>query len=234
MSRRYSEQRFLTAASAISQLVVLLLCCFLLQGGQLRHVVEEVLTTAKVVLNDEAIKLLREKVADGSLDTIVLGVIYASEILLTSSLTALASLSIKQHWLAPWLLLPRIVTGVFTAVLPVGLYIIATTWGPITWSSPLLAAHLAILLFLTHFLLLDLFHLESLARRVRAAGRGLAVWGRLLPDLEGDRVMLVTDRGHRMVSEPAKNYTWTLSGQWTVTVIYPSVKYILHPGEPKG
>merc|ERR1712112_774612 len=129
-----------------------------------------------------------------TLATVVKVVAVASSTFSCFNLLALASITIK-HRLSQRLVLPHLLTGYLSAI-----FLFLLPWAflllqplPLPLDFPSVMAFLALLICLFRLLLQELDSLTSLARKVEDRKvSGLSAWRNIVPDIETDRVFLVS------------------------------------------
>merc|ERR1712029_642674 len=116
----------------------------------------------------------------------------ASSTLSCFNLMALASITIKSRFTS-WLMLPHLFTGSLPAIFFFLLPWLILSSSPLSLNFPSLMAASALLIALFRALLQELNTLFNLSKILPAQSKsGLRVWRNIVPDIETDRVFLVS------------------------------------------
>jgi len=190
------QQISLLCLSSLASICLFCTCWALLLDGALSRQVTNLLDFLREVLKDEVMLHLDQNQMwlVNTVTTVVKVVAVASSIFSCFNLLALASISIK-HRLAQRLILPHLLTGCLSAInlflLPYAILLFQPL--PLPLDFPSVTAFLALLIFLFRLLLQELYTLTSLGRKVeKRKVSGLYAWRNIVPDIESDRVFLVS------------------------------------------
>ena len=164
------QHRSLLLTSCLTHLLTFCLCWSILLGDQLSTLVTSAVSLAELAMKEEFLAgMVDRSVVVDQARAVVRAVAVTSSTMFSSSLLALASLSI-QHPMARWLLAPSILAGWLLASLPSQVLLAGILIHPLPPTLPVVLATMVVLLLLLRTLLLDSFHLTSLARRLDHRG----------------------------------------------------------------
>jgi len=190
------QQISLLSLSSLASICLFCACWALLLDDTLSRVLTVLLDLLRDVLNEEVMWYLDQRhmeVVD-TVRTLVKLLAVASSSCFCFNLLALVSITIKKHRLAHWLMLPHLLTGslstIFLFLLPCT---ILSFFQPLTFDFPSAMAFSALLICLFRILIQEFETLVSLAQCVQdRKASGLRVWRNIVPDIETDRVYLVS------------------------------------------
>ena len=188
------QQISLLSLSSLASICLFCSCWALLLDGALSRQVTVLLDLLRDVLKEEVMLYLDEKQIQlvDTVTTVVKVMAVASSSFSCFNLLALASISIK-HRLAHWLMLPHLLTGSLSAIFAFILPCAIMSFQPLSFNFPSMMASLALLICLLRILLQEFDTLASLSRNVQDRKlSGLRVWRNIVPDIETDRVFLVS------------------------------------------
>ena len=190
------QQISLLSLSSLASICLFCTCWALLLDGAISRQVTVLLDLLRDVLKEEVMWHLDQNQMRmvNTLTTVVKVVAVASSTFSCFNLLALASITIK-HRLAQRLVLPHLLTGYLSAInlflLPWAILLFQPL--PLPLDFPSVMAFLALLICLFRLLLQELDSLTSLARNLENRKvSGLSAWRNIVPDIETDRVFLVS------------------------------------------
>merc|ERR1711971_1004569 len=167
----------------------------LLLDDALSRLITVLLDLLRDVLKEEVMRYLDQRQMElvDTVRTLVKVLAVASSSFSCFNLLALVSISMK-HRLAHWLMLPHLLTGslfsIFVFLLPCT---ILSFFQPLTLNFPSVMAFSALLICLFRILIQEFETLVSLAQHMQDRKvSGLRVWRNIVPDIETDRVFLVS------------------------------------------
>merc|ERR1712055_24433 len=188
------QQISLLTLSSLASICLFCACWALLLDGALSRQVNVLLDLLRDVLKEEVMWNLDQnqmRLVD-TVTTVVKVLAVASSSFSCFNLLALASITI-EHRLAHWLILPHLLTGSLSAIFVFLLPWAILLFQPLPFDFPSLMASSALLICLFRLLIQELDALASLARKVQDRKMsGLRVWRNIVPDIETDRVFLVS------------------------------------------
>jgi len=190
------QQISLLSLSSLASICLFCACWALLLDDALSRLITVLLDLLRDVLKEEVMRYLDQRQMElvDTVRTLVKVLAVASSSFSCFNLLALVSISIKKHRLAHWLMLPHLLTAslstIFLFLLPCT---ILSFFQPLTLNFPSLMAFLALLICLFRILIQEFETLVSLAQCVQdRKASGLRVWRNIVPDIETDRVFLVS------------------------------------------
>merc|ERR1712014_264096 len=153
--------------------------------GAISRLVTDGLDLLSDVLKEEVMRQVERMELEHKLNIMVKVLAIASSTLSCFNLMALASITIKSRFTS-WLMLPHLFTGSLPAI-----FFFLLPW--LILSFPPLMAASALLIALFRALLQEFDTLFNLSKILPAQSKsGLRVWRNIVPDIETDRVFLVS------------------------------------------
>merc|ERR1712157_624732 len=181
---KHLHQKLMLGLSSLVTICVFCACWALLMEGAISRLVTDGLDLLSDVLKEEVMRQVErmQMELEHKLNIMVKVLAIASSTLSCFNLMALASITIKSRFTS-WLMLPHLFTGsvpaIFFFLLP--------------WLIPSLMAASALLIALFRALLQEFDTLFNLSKLLPAQSKsGLRVWRNIVPDIETDRVFLVS------------------------------------------
>jgi len=189
------QQISLLSLSSLASICLFCACWALLLDDALSRLITVLLDLLRDVLKEEVMRYLDQRQMElvDTVRTLVKVLAVASSSFSCFNLLALVSISMK-HRLAHWLMLPHLLTGslfsIFVFLLPCT---ILSFFQPLTLNFPSVMAFSALLICLFRILIQEFETLVSLAQHMQDRKvSGLRVWRNIVPDIETDRVFLVS------------------------------------------
>jgi len=190
------QQISLLSLSSLASICLFCACWALLLDDALSRLITVLLDLLRDVLKEEVMRYLDQRQMElvDTVRTLVKVLAVASSSFSCFNLLALVSISIKKHRLAHWLMLPHLLTAslstIFLFLLPCT---ILSFFQPLTLNFPSVMAFSALLICLFRILIQEFETLVSLAQHMQDRKvSGLRVWRNIVPDIETDRVFLVS------------------------------------------
>ena len=188
------QQTSLLFLSSLASICLFCTCWALLLDGAISRLLTVLLDLLGDVLKEEVMRYLDQRHMElvDTVTTLVKVLAVASSSFSCFNLLALASISIK-HRLAHWLMLPHLLTGSLSSVFVFLLPCAILSFQPLLLDFPSVMAFSALLICLFRILLQEFDTLASLAQHMQDRKvSGLRVWRNIVPDIETDRVFLVS------------------------------------------
>merc|ERR1712122_123140 len=182
------HQMLMLGLSSLVSICVFCACWALLMEGSISRLVTNGLDLLNDVLKVEEMQMELEH----KLNIMVKVLAIASSTLSCFNLMALASITIKSRFTS-WLMLPHLLTGSLPAIFFFLLPWLILSFTSLSLNFPSLMAASAFLIALFRALLQELNTLFNLSKILPAQSKsGLRVWRNIVPDIETDRVFLVS------------------------------------------
>merc|ERR1712213_82730 len=186
------HQKLMLGLSSLVSICVFCFCWALLMEGAISGLVTDGLNLLSDVLKEEVMLQVEQKQMEleHKLNIMVKVLAIASSTLSCFNLMALASITIKSRFTS-WLMLPHLFTGSLPAIFFFPWLILS--FAPLSLNFPSLMAASALLIALFRALLQEFDTLFNLSKLLPAQSKsGLRVWRNIVPDIETDRVFLVS------------------------------------------
>merc|ERR1712133_71168 len=188
------HHKLMLGLSSLVSICVFCSCWALLMGGAISRLVTNGLDLLSDVLKEEVIRQVEQMQMEleHKLNIMVKVFAIASSTLSCFNLMALASITIKSRFTS-WLMLPHLFTGSVPAIFFFLLPWLILSFTPLSLNFPSLMAASALLIALFRALLQEFDTLFNLSKLLPAQSKsGLRVWRNIVPDIETDRVFLVS------------------------------------------
>merc|ERR1712165_14430 len=188
------HHKLMLGLSSLVSICVFCSCWALLMEGAISRLVTNGLDLLSDVLKEEVMWQVQQKQMELKLriNIIVKVLAIVSSTLSCFNLMALASITIKSRFTS-WLILPHLFTGSLPAIFFFLLPWLILSSSPISLNFPSLMAVSALLIALFRALLQEFDTLFNLSNILPAQSKsGLRVWRNIVPDIETDRVFLVS------------------------------------------
>merc|ERR1711923_339879 len=188
------HHKLMLGLSSLVSICVLCACWALLMEGAISRLVTNGLDLLSDVLKEEVMRQVQrmQMELEHKLNIMVKVLAIASSILSCFNLMALASITIKSRF-SSWLMLPHLFTGSVPAIFFFLLPWLILSFTPLSLNFPSLMAASALLIALFRALLQEFDTLFNLSKLLPAQSKsGLRVWRNIVPDIETDRVFLVS------------------------------------------
>merc|ERR1712013_204373 len=179
------HHKLMLGLSSLVSICVFCACWALLMEGAISRLVTNGLEMLSDVLKEEVMRQVEQKQMEleHKINIMVKVLAIASGTLSCFNLMALASITIKSRFTS-WLMLPHLFTGSLPAI-----FFFLLPW----LILPSLMAASALLIALFRALLQEFDTLFNLSKMLPAQSKsGLRVWRNIVPDIETDRVFLVS------------------------------------------
>merc|ERR1711972_1159883 len=181
------HQKLMLGLSSLVSICVFCACWALLMEGAISRLVTNGLDLLSDVLKEEVMMQVEHKI-----NIMVKVLAIASSTLSCFNLMALASITIKSRFTS-WLMLPHLLTGSLPAIFFFLLPWLILSFTSLSLNFASLMAASALLIALFRALLQEFDTLFNLAKILPAQSKsGLRVWRNIVPDIETDRVFLVS------------------------------------------
>merc|ERR1712088_884748 len=187
------HHKWMLGLSSLVSICVFCACWALLMEGAISRLVTDGLDLLSDVLKEEVMWQVEQKQMEleHKINIMVKVLAIASSTLSCFNLMALASITIKSRFTS-WLMLPHLFTGSLPAIFFLLPWLILSST-PLSLNFPSLMAASALLIALFRALLQEFDTLFNLAKILPAQSKsGLRVWRNIVPDIETDRVFLVS------------------------------------------
>ena len=189
------HQKLMLGLSSLVTICVFCACWALLMEGAISRLVTNGLDLLSDVLKEEVMRQVErmQMELEHKLNIMVKVLAIASSTLSCFNLMALASITIKSRFTS-WLMLPHLLTGSLPAIF----FFLLLPWlilsfTPLSLNFASLMAASALLIALFRALLQEFDTLFNLSKILPAQSKsGLRVWRNIVPDIETDRVFLVS------------------------------------------
>merc|ERR1711936_720385 len=178
------HHKWMLGLSSLVSICVFFSCWALLMEGAISRLVNNGLDLLSDVLKEEVMRRVEQKQMEleHKINIMVKVLAIASSTLSCFNLMALASSTITSRFTS-WLMLPHLFTGSLPAIF----------FFPLPCNFPSSMAASALLIALFRALLQEFDTLFNLAKILPAQSKsGLRVWRNIVPDIETDRVFLVS------------------------------------------
>jgi len=188
------HQKLMLGVSSLVGICVFCSCWALLMEGAISRLVTDGLKMLSDVLKEDVMRQVEQKQMEleQKINIMVKVLAIASSTLSCFNLMALASITIKSRFTS-WLMLPHLFTGSLPAIFSFLLPWLILSFAPLSLNFPSLMAASALLIALFRALLQEFDTLFNLAKILPAQSKsGLRVWRNIVPDIETDRVFLVS------------------------------------------
>merc|ERR1711877_24750 len=188
------HHKLMLGLSSLVSICVFCACWALLMEGAISRLVTDGLDLLSDVLKEEVMRQVErmQMELEHKLNIMVKVLAIASSTLSCFNLMALASITIKSRFTS-WLMLPHLFTGSVPAIFFFLLPWLILSFTPLSLNFPSLMAASALLIALFRALLQEFDTLFNLAKILPAQSKsGLRVWRNIVPDIETDRVFLVS------------------------------------------
>merc|ERR1711923_290028 len=188
------HHKLMLGLSSLVSICVLCACWALLMDGAISRLVTDGLNLLSDVLKEEVMLQVEQKQMEleHKLNIMVKVLAIASSTLSCFNLMALASITIKSRFTS-WLMLPHLFTGSVPAIFFFLLPWLILSFTPLSLNFASLMAASALLIALFRALLQEFDALFNLSKILPAQSKsGLRVWRNIVPDIETDRVFLVS------------------------------------------
>merc|ERR1711872_388004 len=191
---KHLHQKLMLGLSPLVTICVFCACWALLMEGAISRLVTNGLDLLSDVLKEEVMRQVErmQMELEHKLNIMVKVLAIASSTLSCFNLMALASITIKSRFTS-WLMLPHLFTGSVPAIFFFLLPWLILSFTPLSPNFPSLMAASALLIALFRALLQEFDTLFNLSKLLPAQSKsGLRVWRNIVPDIETDRVFLVS------------------------------------------
>ena len=188
------KQVSLLGLSSVASICVFSACWALLLDGSVSRQVTGLLDLLSDVLKEDVMRYLEQRQMElvDTITTMVKVLAVVSSSFSCFNLMALASISIK-HRLAHWLMFPHILTSCLSTIFVFLLPCVFVSFQPLSLNFPSVMAFSAFLICLLRILLQEFDALAYLGQIMADKKKsGLQVWRNIVPDIETDRVFLVS------------------------------------------
>merc|ERR1712107_119421 len=191
---KHLHQKLMLGLSSLVTICVFCACWALLMEGAISRLVTDGLDLLSDVLKEEVMRQVErmQMELEHKINIMVKVLAIASSTLSCFNLMALASITIKSRFTS-WLMLPHLLTGSLPAIFFFLLPWLILPFAPLSLNYPSLMAASALLITLFRALLQEFDTLFNLAKILPVQSKsGLRVWMNIVPDIETDRVFLVS------------------------------------------
>merc|ERR1712012_512094 len=188
------HQKLMLGLSSLVTICVFCACWALLMEGAISRLVTNGLDLLSDVLKEEVMRQVErmQMELEHKLNIMVKVLTIASSTLSCFNLMALASITIKSRFTS-WLTLPHLLTGSLPAIFFFLFPWLILSFTPLSLNFASLMAASALLIALFRTLLQEFDNLFNLSKILPAQSKsGLRVWRNIVPDIETDRVFLVS------------------------------------------
>ena len=191
---KHLHQKLMLGLSSLVTICVFCACWALLMEGAISRLVTDGLDLLSDVLKEEVMRQVErmQMELEHKLNIMVKVLAIASSTSSCFNLMALASITIKSRFTS-WLMLPHLFTGSVPAIFLFLLPWLILSSTPLSLNFASLMAASALLIALFRALLQEFDTLFNLSKILPAQSKsGLRVWRNIVPDIETDRVFLVS------------------------------------------
>merc|ERR1711872_752760 len=191
---KHLHQKLMLGLSSLVTICVFCACWALLMEGAISRLVTDGLDLLSDVLKEEVMRQVErmQMELEHKLNIMVKVLAIASSTLSCFNMMALASITIKSMFTS-WLMLPHLLTCSLPAIFFFLLPWLILSFTSLSLNFPSLMAASAFLIALFRALLQELNTLFNLSKILPAQSKsGLRVWRNVVPDIETDRVFLVS------------------------------------------
>merc|ERR1712012_1227196 len=185
------HQKLILGLSSLISICVFCACWALSMEGAISRLVSNGLGLLSDVLKEEVMQQ-KQMELELKINIMVKVLAIASSTLSCFNMMALASITIKSMFTS-WLMLPHLLTGSLPAIFFFLLPWLILSFTSLSLNFPSLMAASALLIALFRALLQEFDNLFNLSKILPAQSKsGLRVWRNIVPDIETDRVFLVS------------------------------------------